>query len=419
MTWGKGRLGGAIAAVVAVLTLSLGLASSRPSDEAIASPAATTAAAVPNLAKQRLLRLHDLPLGYQLLDRGSFSPPVPRFGCARIAPTDPQPRLASFLERYSPRGCFGVYRRFFQLPGEESTPLFVSSAAAELGSAAAAKAGMKVSRELITHFTEDEPPKEVPPPETIGEAARLFHWRGFVFFSEEKEAASILVWRWGGSIGLVLASGSSFAAADRAAVELARRQQKHLEAPHPYTRAERDDTQVPLEDPALQVPVYWLGPTFAPGPGFPPQQLAATYSSASAAAEGPSASLLYFDRASSRPETVEIHVWTPERWKSQPMADRLPYGPDCPTTSGLSLPNGQATIYAGQWQGFQCGKRKPNYYAVVVRFPGAVVAVQVLICEDCSGTLVGPYNSLKGVETIARGLAQRVRPAPSADGRLP
>jgi hypothetical protein len=411
MTWGKGSLGEVTATVAVVLALMLGLVSLRTADEAGASAAATSATTL-NLAKQKLLRLHDLPLGYQLLDRGSYSPPVPRFGCTRIAPTDPQPRLASFLERYSPRGCFGVYYRFFQQPGE-STPLFVGSAAAELGSAAAAKAGMKVSRELIAHFTDDEPPKEVQPPETVGEAARLFHWRDFVFFSEEKEAVSILVWRWGGSIGLVLASGSSFAAADRAAVELAQRQQKHLEAPRPYTRAERDDTQVPLEDPALQTPVYWLGSTFAPGPGFPPQQLAATYSETSADAERPSASLLYFDRVSGRPETVEIHVWSPERWKTQPVADRLPWGPDCPTTSGLSLPNGHATIYAGQWQGYRCGgRRRPDHYAVVVHLPGAVVTAQVLICEDCSGPLVGPYNSFEGVATIARGLSLRSRPAP-------
>jgi hypothetical protein len=30
-----------------------------------------------------------------------------------------------------------------------------------------------------------------------------------------------------------------------------------------------------------------------------------------------------------------------------------------------------------------------------------------LICEDCAGPLVGPYNSFKGVATIARSLSLR------------
>jgi hypothetical protein len=394
-------------AIAAALTLTFGLASSYPLDVASASPAATAA---PNLAKQRLLRLHDLPLGYELLDRGSFSPAVPRFGCARLTPTDPQPRLASFLQRYSPRGCFGIYHRVFQVPGEESAPLFVGSAAAELGSAAAAKAGMKVARELIAHFTDDELPQEAQPPETIGEATRLFHWRGYVFFSEEKEAASILVWRWGGSIGLVLASGNSFAAADGAAVELAKRQQKHLEAPSPYTAAERDDTQMPLDDPALTAPVYWLGADFAPGPEFPPLRLAAAYSAPPEASSGASAGLLYFGPGL-RSETVELDVWTPERWQARDAGEVRRFMPNCPTTSGFALPDGHATVYAGQWQPWQCGERRPNSYAVVAHLPGAVVTAQVLICEDCSGPLVGPYNSRKGVTTLARGLSLRPRPA--------
>jgi len=213
MARGTSRVRGAALLAVAVLALALG-ASSRALDGARAAPQASPRA-TPNLAKRLLLRLHDLPLGYLVLGSGSTESSLPLFGCAPIEPAEPQPRLAAFLERYSPRGCMTVLYRLFRVPDSGPAPRLVGSAAAELGSVEGAEAGLAVSPELLGHLFEDELPEEAPPPEVVGEATRLFHWRQAGLVSDE-ETVAVVAWRWGGSVGLVLVAGERTEAADAA-----------------------------------------------------------------------------------------------------------------------------------------------------------------------------------------------------------
>ncbi len=414
MARGKGRLGGIAAVVAALLVLVLGLACSRTLDGADAAPSATVSAASPNFGKQMLLRLRDLPLGYLLVDPGALGP-IPPLECARITPRKPMPRLASFLKRYSPRGCAVTYVRLFSVPGTGPTPLFAGSAAADLGSVEAAEAGLAVSRELLTYLTNGELPEEVEPPEIVGEATRAFHWPGNDI-PEPEEPISMVVWRWGDSVGLVAVMGNTTASSDRAALELARLQQKHLEAPTPYTPAERDDSEVGLEDPALQVPVYWLGKTFAPGHRLASLQLIGSSSIPRGDIDDPSASLLYTRRPrAGKSEAVEIELRTPQEWKTLRAKER-PFGQHCAKAHELDLPAGRAVIYAGQHPGWRCRERGPKVYTAVIRFPGVVVTAKTMtICERCFGIAGGPYNSFKGMATIARALALRQPVAQAAD----
>ncbi|HYG96029.1 MAG TPA: hypothetical protein VD741_02880 [Solirubrobacterales bacterium] len=402
-----------MAVAAAVLALAAGLASSRAPEDAGASPSAGPSAATPVLAKRLLLRLHDLPLGYRLLNFSSPEQPFRFFGCTRLVPADPRPRLASFLRRYEPRGCMAVYLRLFEISGGGPAPFLVGSAAADLGSVKAAEAGLSVSRELIAHLTDDEMPEEVQPPETVGDATRLFRWRENGLLSQE-EALTIVVWRWGSSVAVVITSDERAAAADSEALELARRQQRHLEAPTPYTAAELDDTEVALEDPALQVPVYWLGRTFAPGRGLPRFRLAESYSGAEGGFDDPRVGLLYSDRPSfDNADAVEMDLWTPRQWKKQRAKGSLPFELHCEKTRSLDLALGRAVVYTGMHPGWRCRQRGPKVYAAAIHLPGAVATVETRsICATCAGGVSdGPYNSFRGMATIARGLAPRLQPA--------
>jgi hypothetical protein len=400
-------------ALVAVLALGVGLFSPRALDGAGASPQAESSAQAPVLAKRLLLRLHDLPLGYRLLNFSSPDQSLRLFGCSRLVPADPRPRLASFLRQYRPRGCMAVYLRLFEIPGGGPAPFLVGSAAAELGSVKGAEEGLAVSRELIAHLTDDELPEEVQPAENIGDATRLFHWGENGFLGQD-EALSIVVWRWGSSVAVLLTSDERAATADSAALELARRQQKRLEAPTPYTPAELDDTEVALEDPALQVPVYWLDRTFAPGRGLARLRLAEAYANAQGDFDDPRAALLYSDRLSfDNAEAVELDLWTPRQWKRQRAEGRLPFELHCETTRTLELAGGRAVVYTGLHPGRRCGRQGLKVHAAAVHLPGAVVSVETRsICDTCAGGVPdGAYNSFRGMATIARGLVPRVRPS--------
>jgi hypothetical protein len=401
----------------AVLALAFGLASSRALDGANAAPAATPSAAAPGFAKRLLLRLHDLPLGYRLLDFGSPTQPFSLFGCDALHPSNPQPRLASFLKRYSPSGCMVVYHRLFRLSGEVRAPRLVGSAAAELGSVKAAEEGLAVSRELLTHLTEGEPPEELPPPQTIGEETRLFHWtqeggdRRGVFAGGE--TISIVVWRWGSSVGLVLVSGGLSAPNDPAAFEIALHQQRHLEAPTPYRPSEYDDTEVALEAPALEVPVYWLGRSFASGQSLPRLRLGDTTSTGYPSIRFPRVNLFYTaPPRSGRGEAVELDLWLPRHWRARRAKAPLPFEMHCRKTRRLDLPRGRMVVYAGLHPGLRCGQAGRKVHAAVIHFPGVVITAETLsFCEVCFGAGTGPYNSFKGMAAIARGLERRFQPA--------
>lgn len=115
---------------------------------------------------------------------------------------------------------------------------------------------------LVGRLFGDRPPHEVDTRVQIGSATRLFH----ADLPRELRAlgrrTSFLLWRSGNTLAVVETFGPELGRDDRAAAELAPFQQAHIEKPTRYTAAERYDAEVPLDDPALKQPVYWLGRNF-------------------------------------------------------------------------------------------------------------------------------------------------------------
>jgi len=228
-------------------------------------------------AQRLLLRLHDLPPGYA--DNLVSAETGPLDECDNLRPANAEPRLAVFIARYAPKGCLGIYFRLYRVPGFSPAPPAVGSGALDAGSVEAAEAALAVAPEAIGHLTEGMKLEETVPPATVGEATRLLHWtNGGGAFVAGETSDSFLAWRSGSAIGVVFVEGRSFTASDQAAVELARRQQIHIEHPAPYTRAERDSSEVALDNPILKVRAYWLGRIFRPGKGAPASRLRGTSS---------------------------------------------------------------------------------------------------------------------------------------------
>lgn len=358
-------------------------------------------------AERLVLRLPDLPHGYfPYGPEGSDF----EFICEPLHPSEPQPALAKFIRRYSPRGCMGIYFRLYRVPGLVSHTEAVGTATLDAGSTQAAEAGLAVAPEVLNYFTEGEIAGEIAPTAAVGDATRLFHWLRMpsFFYAHRTLAGSFLVWRSGVVLGVVLASAGSSETSDRIAEELALRQQAHIEDPTPYTRAERDTSELGLDDPALKLPVYWLGRSFRPGHGLPVARLesggrARYYGGGLAAMK---VKLQYS-------KGLSLSSWTKRGWRRFLAAPdgREIFGERCLASTDVAIAGGRATIYTGHVDGFRpCVAGSPRRFFAVVHVGGIVVGVHISICRDCPKPTRGSYNSLAGMKAAVRSLQFRPKP---------
>jgi hypothetical protein len=189
----------------------------------------------------------------------------------------------------------------------------------------------------------------------------------------------------------------------------------HIHEPSRYTGAERFDGDVPLDDPALDIPVYWLGLNFEPGGGLPsnrfydataPEPYAPTGESSIGLEEAPGSVL------SLRYSNFTINSWSAATW---PLYLRAPVSRllttwACTKTRTVALPSGgSATIYGGYKRDYKrCPDKPPNAFTawaevgdmhIVVNPPWAANAI-----------FNTPYDSFAGMEAIVRGLELRPKP---------
>jgi hypothetical protein len=406
------RIGCLLGAVLALGAVhfgshSLGDASARPRPDLSRSKQALSL----------LLRPPDLPLGYRLLDFGpSPEYAVPPFNCDSVDPANPQPSLAAFLSRHSPFGCFVVYFRSFHVAGAEPASLAVGTGAMLTDGAEGGEAGLSVAPELLSHLIGDELPEEVESEVTIGDATKLFHWRHPPLFkTSERPSASFLVWRSGSVVAAVFATGGPVEANDRAVMDLAQLQQRRLESPTPAKASEFDSTEVALEDPELDIPVFWLGSRFAPRHGLQPLRLGDSSSTSAAKSLAPRVSLTYVDHPSHRhTEEVNLDLWSRSQWKRLgAKRQRLPAVPSCPTAKPLRIAREHLVIYRGVEARFNgCGDRRGRgAYTARIHLSDVVVTAETMtICAVCASAGTGPYDSRAGMEALARGLVRRQQP---------
>jgi len=360
-----------------------------------------------------ILRLSDLPLGYLKFDLQEEQ--GERIYCSRLThPDDTPPKIGRFVDRFHPRGCLGAYYRLYSLPGEEPGPRLAATGVLPMHSSKAAGAGWALVPNLLGRLL-GRVPKEVAAGERVGSATRLFHSDDFPRYYRLGNRASFLVWRSGNTLAAIMAIGPSFAADDRAAAELARRQQAHIERPTRYTLAERFDGEVPLDDPAIDIPAYWLGRNFRPGDGLPDNRLFAsgfseepTPETHEGLTEGPIAPLnvLY--------ENIRLGIWTPETWGvfTASKTSRAITSWKCTRTRAIRLAEGSATIYGGYKKNFRrCPKEAPKAFTAWVDVGGLQVVVNAPPAPDFIET-VNPYGSFAGMEAIVRSLVLRPKRFP-------
>jgi hypothetical protein len=360
----------------------------------VAALLATAAgAAAPRAQIGMLLRLHELRGGYTVGDE---------FGCAGISSEGAKPRLATFLEHHLVGACEAEYDRRYVLPGKGPDPPLVVSVVLDFGDPATARAAAEVLPELVGRWTGNIVPKEAPAAVSIGAGRRLFHGKANVLGHGHR--GSILTWRQGRLIGMTLVAGEPGHADDRTAAELARTQRSHMSRPTPYPARERDDVTVPLENPAITLPIYWLGRNFDPGAGAKPVPLTSAYGPLleGEAPEGTKLEVWY------EQGDLRLGTWTPESWAVY-TAGKLGHellAWHCTRETSLQVPDGTATIYSGYERNFgACPNEPPNVFAAVVDRGGVVIGMELPACYTCLGA--GPSRA---EFEAAVGALKRFRP---------
>ena len=71
----------------------------------------------------------------------------------------------------------------------------------------------------------------------------------------------------------------------------------------------------------------------------------------------------------------------------------------------MPLTEGRATIFVSPVVGWASCRRAPRRYYAIVHVEGTAIAVNLTGCPDCVPHT--PYNSLKGMKAIVRGLVLR------------
>lgn len=373
-------------------------------------------------AVQRLLRLGDAGPGHFFLvipEEGSERRP-PGILCGQVNPADQQRKLRSFIAQHPMLiGCFATYVRVFRI-GDSPSYHVVGTGAIDTGGSTVAMGGLAVAPQLLSHMFNDESPHEVPAPETIGDETRLFHIADFPIFGDEHPEASLLGWRSGGVLAAIFVQGGDAATNDREAVELARAQQRRIENPAPYTPAERYDREAGFEDPAIKLPIYWLGRTLRPEGSLPPAHLEGGGAVGSLVDGLPGQKLgVYYTtdlRHTNHVADLRLDTWTAAGWDrfSATRQGRQMIGWHCTKSTQLPLAEGTATLYAAYAKDFKaCPKTAPPRHFAVAEVGGTVTAVNFLACRQCNGIRYeSAYNSAAGMRAVVTALRPWSKPAP-------
>jgi hypothetical protein len=366
----------------------------------------------------QLLRLGDLPLGYvtvELLeDRGHVAECEPL-----TDPEDTPARMLKFVRRFHPRGCIFGFQLLYSEPGAKPGPLGIGTGVLDAKSKPEADAGWAVVPEMLGRLLGDHPPKPAPAPARIGRATRLFHSSTRIPYGGDRRAPiTFLVWRTGNTLAAVVAEGRSREVDDSTAVVLARKQQTRIAKPTPLRPIDNYDAEVPLENPAVDLPVYWLGRDFHPPGGLPELHLGDSWFIEEALpeheeagfAEGPEPKLrlTYYSH-----NNVTFSTWGPEDWSTyaDSKTGKAIVTWKCTKTRQVSIAGGTATIFLGYAKNFtKCPKKPPHAFTAWVKYGEDTVVVNAPFAAD-SIEVVNPYGSFAGVEALLAGLRLRTPPA--------
>jgi hypothetical protein len=333
-------------------------------------------------------------------------------GCGRFFPEGASKEFTDFVADADPVACAIELNYIWGGVRTKVVPRGVDSGAVVFDDEADARRGLELRKEL-SEFITGESPRDFEALNDFGHEAVRFRSGGF-----DVPPGAGVIWRNGNMIAVVFAGGEGLTAknAPDAAVALARKQQRRIEDPTPPSRDRIAEAELPLEDPALDAPVYWLGRTFDPGGGLLPVTFAKAYTYGGSGGE-PSftAEIDYAAADASKSSGVKLWVFRRDSFEGfeRSVIGRFVRDTPCAEETKVSVPGGHAVV----WGGFAKPTRQPcparpyDRYFAHVFLEGAVVTINHPLCYyPCRANPRGTgdvYNTPRGLTAIARGLRVR------------
>lgn len=235
------------------------------------------------------------------------------------------------------------------------------------------------------------------------------------FFSTRRgggRASAEMIWRTGRVLSIVSAGGAVKRWVDRHALRLARVQQDRIVRPTAVTPRDNSRRALPLIDHRLRAPIYWLGRTFESRRLA--RRLRLRFTAAGEPGHGPGWI------ATADYGWLSLGTWTPSGWRE---FRRSPTGRSifthhvCRRVTRVPVSGGRALILnwrpdPGRWSGLRgrwrrCGRPWPQRFDTTiayVRYPGAVVSVNVPQCFRCFWGTGGRDESSEGLRAVVRAL---------------
>jgi hypothetical protein len=338
--------------------------------------------------RQAVLRLSDLPRGYEYGDDTA---------CGGVSATEGDwPLLQPLFASEQPRGCIVEFGWVWSTSPE--FPHGLTSAVFVFDDAAGARRAFE-ARDELARFTASLDAVRREDVE-LGDEAELLRGRGL------NDRASAVVWRDGNLVGVLAGEP-----ADDAVRELAERQHERIRRSSPFPALDARDPELQLDDPSLDLPVYWLGRTYEPPGDLPALGL----DLAAVGANGPGQSIQLWYGMRGFPGTVTFDTYRPEDWRRfrRTLLGRLIWDSPCAHKTVVRLPIGRAEIYQGYGAPRPvlrpCPERRADRVLAHVHAGDVVIVVNLPYCYACARPRSprNPYETVEATERLVRALKLR------------
>ena len=355
------------------------------------------------------LRLADLPKGWKVGDDT---------GCGPMGVEESGPEVAALVRDFHPQVCDIEFNKVWG----SAKPFYVQSLAMTFEASGGDDRAFAATPAILRYFGADGGVRAATAP-AIGDASQLLLNPKANPPGPQPSPESVVVWQTGDIYAFVVAAAGTQSVATAAAIGYARAQQARIETPTPVSDADFDSLEVGLDNPKLEVPVWWLGRSWDPPGSRPPLELidAAAGNPKPRVLPGQNVDLSYYPP---RPPPgsvaargyASIFIWKPKAWdywRSQRVG-QIGWKSPCARSKTVHVKAGRAVIWSTYWRtpkARPCPKAAPDTFFAHVYGSGYVIAVNMPLCvgELCAprGTNTNPYATPSGLEAVVRALRRR------------